>query len=234
MSIKSILSVAEAYAKMATEDSQNNLAATDAAMAQKKQEPMGEIPDWVPGSIPDEKKKEFAEAAKKAYESDNTQFDFDGRTYKITEKLVGNQHKLDVNKNGKIDADDLAKLRGEKPMKEHHLENEVETPGQTQYPGSDMKDVNKNGIIDGEDKAEIEEGTAQTTHARVQSRYADEASKRASSYGGQNYHLHMIAHHHHANAAAQHERAADTHSTMTLRLITQAEQATTTTQLIIT
>jgi hypothetical protein len=236
MSIKSILSVAEAYAKMATEDSQNNLAATDAAMAQKKQEPMGEIPSWVPGSIPDEKKKEFAEAANKAWESDNTQFDFDGRTYKITEaatkneiqamkhsafkasevahaaktpethetamyahkkvmghliknalknhdreyeahrkeykkhadflhkhhtkgvneELVGNQKKLDVNKNGKIDADDLAKLRGEKEMDEHHLENEVETPGQTQYPGTYMKDVNKNGIIDGEDKAEIE------------------------------------------------------------------------------
>ena len=210
-------------------------------------------------------------------------------------------------------------------MDEHHFENEVETPGQTQYPGSGIEDTNANGEIDGEDKAkmpvqegeeekyyssqdnpmsrerrahgvempkssigksyssktsnlrghspagamssiahdasqratgklsheraatlhtraataygvdsaqrkshqdaakkhsdiaaglkentEITEGTAQTTHARVQSRYADEASQRANSYGGKNYHLHMIAHHHHANAAAQHERAADT------------------------
>ncbi len=186
--MKSILSVAEAYAKM-SEDSEN-LAATNAAQAQQKQEDQPEIPSWVPGNIPGEKKKEFAEAAKKAWESDNTQFDFDGRTYKITEKLhgnqdkldvnnngkidandlaalrsgekeaneelTGNQHKLDVNKNGKIDGDDLAALRaGKKPTNEHHFENETETPGQTQYPGSDMKDTNGNGEIDGEDRAEM-------------------------------------------------------------------------------
>ena len=141
---------------MVSEDSQQNLAATDAAQAQKKQEPMGEIPDWVPGDLPDDKKKEFVEAVKKAWESDNTQFDFNGRTYKITEKLVGNQDKLDVDGNGKIEADDLAALRaGKKPVDEHHLENETETPGQTEYPGSDIKDVNSNGVIDGEDKAEL-------------------------------------------------------------------------------
>lgn len=168
--MKSILSVAEAYAKM-SEDSEN-LAATNAAQAQQKQEDQPEIPSWVPGNIPDEKKKEFAEACKKAWESDNTQFDFDGRTYKITEKLhgnqdkldvnnngkidaddlaalrsgekeaneelVGNQHKLDVNKNGKIDGDDLAALRAGKKVEEDHMENETETPGQTQYPGSEM------------------------------------------------------------------------------------------------
>ena len=151
--MKSILSVAEAYAKM-SEDSEN-LAATNAAQAQQKQEDQPEIPSWVPGNIPGEKKKEFAEAAKKAWESDNTQFDFDGRTYKITEKLHGNQDKLDVNNNGKIDADDLAALRAGKKVEEDHMENETETPGQTQYPGSDMKDTNGNGEIDGEDKAEM-------------------------------------------------------------------------------
>ena len=153
---------------MVSEDSQN-LAATDAAnrrfanaghaaraaQAQKKQEPQSEIPDWVPGDLPDDKKKEFMEAVKKAYESDNTQFDFNGRVYKITEKLTGDQDKLDVNGNGKIDGDDLAKLRGEKEMDEHHLENEIETPGQTQYPGSGIEDVNGNGEVDGEDRAEL-------------------------------------------------------------------------------
>jgi len=139
-----------------SEDSQN-LAATNAAQAQQKQEDQPEIPSWVPGNIPGEKKKEFAEAAKKAWESDNTQFDFDGRTYKITEKLHGDQDKLDVNKNGKVDGEDLAALRaGEKPaVKEDHMENETETPGQTEYPGSGMKDVNGNGEIDGEDKAKM-------------------------------------------------------------------------------
>jgi len=114
--MKSILSVAEAYAKM-SEDAQN-LASTNAAETQKKQEDQPEIPAWVPGDLPDDKKKEFVEAVKKAWESDNTQFDFDGRTYKITEKeeLKGDQHKLDVDGDGKIEGDDLAALRrGEKP-----------------------------------------------------------------------------------------------------------------------
>ena len=184
-----------------SEDSQN-LAATNAAEMQKKQEDQPEIPSWVPGNIPDEKKKEFVEAVKKAYESDNTQFDFDGRTYKITEKaelkeakwkvtfvhkhaagdkkheyvvsaphqnaadrkamvahrekhptgnfhmwnseelyeegLKGDQHKLDVDGDGKIEADDLAALRAGEKVEESHIENETETPGQTQYPGSEM------------------------------------------------------------------------------------------------
>lgn len=152
---------------MAKENSQNNLAATDAALAQKKQEPMGEIPDWVPGDIPDDKKKEFAEAARKCYESDNTQFDFNGRVYKITEKLVGNQDKLDVNNNGKIDADDLAALRsGKKQANESHFKNEVETPGQTEYPGSGMEDENDNEEIDGEDKAKLSEGEEEKYYSK--------------------------------------------------------------------
>jgi len=201
--MKSILSVAEAYAKM-SEDAQN-LAATNAAETQKKQEDQPEIPAWVPGDLPDDKKKEFVEAVKKAWESDNTKFDFDGRTYKITEKeltgdqhkldvdgdgkiegddlaalrrgekpettkegledacwkgyeaigtkqkngrtvpncvpkeeLKGDQHKLDVDGDGKIEADDLAALRAGKKVEEDHMENETETPGQTQYPGSEM------------------------------------------------------------------------------------------------
>jgi hypothetical protein len=199
----------------------DNLAATDAADAQKKQDPQPEIPSWVPGNLEDSEKKEFAEAAKKAWESDNNTFDFKGRTYKITEntkneELVGNQHKLDVNKNGKIDAKDLAALRaGKKPVDEDHMENEVETPGQTEYPGSGIEDTNGNGEIDGEDKAEVKEsaqlneGPGQSTYARVATDRAEEASKRANSYGGQDYHLHMIAHHSHALAAKSHERAAD-------------------------
>lgn len=199
----------------------DNLAATDAADAQKKQDPQGELPSWVPGNLPDDEKKEFVEAAKKAWESDNNTFDFKGRTYKITEgtkneELVGNQHKLDVNKNGKIDSKDLAALRaGQKPVGEDHVENEVETPGQTEYPGSGMEDSNGNGELDDEDKAKVQEsaqlneGPGQSTYARMTTDRAEEASKHANSYGGQDYHLHMIAHHSHALAAKSHERAAD-------------------------
>jgi hypothetical protein len=52
----------------------------------------------------------------------------------MAEKLVGNQHKLDVNKNGKIDGEDLKKLRSEELVGNQH-----------------KLDVNKNGKIDGED-----------------------------------------------------------------------------------
>ena len=52
----------------------------------------------------------------------------------MAEELVGNQHKLDVNKNGKIDGDDLKKLRSEELVGNQH-----------------KLDVNKNGKIDGED-----------------------------------------------------------------------------------
>jgi len=196
----------------------DNLAATDAADAQKKQEPQGEIPSWVPGNI--ENKKEFAEAAKKAWESDNNTFDFKGRTYKITEKLVGNQDKLDVNGNGKIDGDDLKKLRAGHPANE---ENEVETPGQSaempegQPKGDgdgdedDVEDMGDDDKDQGEMKesTQLNEGPGQSTYARVATDRAEEASKRANSYGGQDYHLHMIAHHSHALAAKSHERAAD-------------------------
>ena len=197
----------------------DNLAATDAADAQKKQDPQGEIPSWVPGNI--ENKKEFAEAAKKAWESDNNTFDFKGRTYKITEKLVGNQDKLDVNGNGKIDADDLKKLRAGHPANEN-LDKETETPGQeTEMPEGqprgdgdndedDKTDMGDDDKDQGEMKesTQLNEGPGQSTYARVATDRAEEASKRANSYGGQDYHLHMIAHHSHALAAKSHERAA--------------------------
>ena len=186
---------------MALEDSQN-LAATDAAQAQKKQDPQGQIPDWVPGDLPDDKKKDFMEAVKKAYESDNTQFDFNGRVYKITEKLTGDQDKLDVNNNDKIDSDDLAKLRGEKEMDEHHLENEIETPGQTQYPGSGIEDVNDNEIIDGEDKAKMPASKVNeaTDYHAVALKASDHAKNQPSAT------THKAASAAHEKAIAWHER----------------------------
>lgn len=143
----------------------DNLAATDAADAQKKQEPQDEIPSWVPGNIED--KKGFAEAAKKAWESDNNTFDFKGRTYKITEnvkneELVGNQKKLDVNGNGKIDGDDLAALRAGKPANED-LEKETDTPGQSaEMPEGEPRGDGDNDEDDktdmGDDDKDLDEG----------------------------------------------------------------------------
>ena len=69
----------------------------------------------------------------------------------VEEELKGNQHKIDANKNGKIDADDFKKLRGEELKGNQH-----------------KIDANKNGKIDADDfkklrakkeEVEIEERT---------------------------------------------------------------------------
>jgi hypothetical protein len=62
---------------------------------------------------------------------------------KVEEELVGNQHKLDVNKNGKIDGDDLKKLRGEEKeedSEEEHPEPDADNMGGPSDHDADNKD----------------------------------------------------------------------------------------------
>jgi uncharacterized membrane-anchored protein YhcB (DUF1043 family) len=54
-------------------------------------------------------KSKFFTALDKAYKAKN-----EGRLSNLPEELVGNQHKLDLDKDGDIGADDLAKLRNSK------------------------------------------------------------------------------------------------------------------------
>lgn len=64
----------------------------------------------------------------------------------MAEELVGNQHKLDVNKNGKIDADDLKKLRGEE--KEEGSEEEHPEPDADNMGGPSDHDADNKGEDD--------------------------------------------------------------------------------------
>jgi hypothetical protein len=74
----------------------------------------------------------------------------------MAEELVGNQHKLDVNKNGKIDGDDLKKLRGEE--KEEDSEEEHSEPDADNMGGpSDHDDDNKGENDKEEDDVEKNE-----------------------------------------------------------------------------
>jgi hypothetical protein len=57
----------------------------------------------------------------------------------MDEELKGNQHKIDANKNGKIDADDFKKLRNKKEVSEELKGNQHKI------------DANKNGKIDAQD-----------------------------------------------------------------------------------
>ena len=65
----------------------------------------------------------------------------------MDEALKGNQHKIDANKNGKVDAEDFKILRGEKKMKE---EVDKDTYGaQNVYDNEHMK-AKKGGASDSE------------------------------------------------------------------------------------
>ena len=61
---------------------------------------------------------------------------------KVEEELSGNQHKLDVNKNGKIDGDDLKKLRGEE-KEEDSEEDDMGDESDDGAEGEDEKEEEK-------------------------------------------------------------------------------------------
>ena len=60
-------------------------------------------------TMSDDDKKKFFNAVDKAYKAKS-----EGKLTGLPEELFGNQTKLDVNKNGKIDGSDLAALRAKK------------------------------------------------------------------------------------------------------------------------
>ena len=84
----------------------------------------------------------------------------------MAEELVGNQHKLDVNKNGKIDGDDLKKLRGEE--KEEDSEEEHPEPDADNMGGPSDNDA------DNKDEDEVNEKyTAIVTRKNSNGKYDD-------------------------------------------------------------
>lgn len=58
----------------------------------------------------------------------------------VEEELSGNQHKLDVNKNGKIDGDDLKKLRGEEKEEDSEEDSEEDDMGDESDDGAEGED----------------------------------------------------------------------------------------------
>lgn len=77
----------------------------------------------------------------------------------MAEELVGNQHKLDVNKNGKIDGDDLKKLRGEE--KEEDSEEEHSEPDADNMGGPSDHDA------DNKDEDEVDEARDWSGHVPI-------------------------------------------------------------------
>ena len=95
----------------------------------------------------------------------------------MAEKLVGNQHKLDVNKNGKIDGEDLKKLRGEE--KEEDSEEEHPEPDADNMGGPSDHDA------DNKDEDEKPKMTGEQTIASVAATYAAMVNEE-DEYAGDN------------------------------------------------
>ena len=81
---------------------------------------------------------------------------------KVEEELSGNQHKLDVNKNGKVDGDDLKKLRGEEKE-----EDSDEKDADHAEPDADDMGGESDNDADNEDEDEKEEEKPKMTGEQV-------------------------------------------------------------------
>jgi|694.fasta_scaffold89552_4 hypothetical protein len=116
----------------------------------------------------------------------------------MAEKLVGNQHKLDVNKNGKIDGEDLKKLRGEE--KEEDSEEEHPEPDADNMGGPSDHDADNKGEDENED--EKPKMTGEQTIASVAATYAAMVNENESINEAANTHSIWHLHGRHADAAS--------------------------------
>jgi hypothetical protein len=98
----------------------------------------------------------------------------------MAEELVGNQHKLDVNKNGKIDGDDLKKLRGEE--KEEDSEEEHPEPDADNMGGPSDHDADNEDEKEEDDKPKM---TGEQTISSVAATYASMVNEN-DEYAGDN------------------------------------------------
>jgi hypothetical protein len=155
--------------------------------------------------VPDEVKEEDSEEIKMD-NHDEKEADADEMPKldepKMDEELVGNQHKLDVNKNGKIDGEDLKKLRGEETEEGEEEEDEKDSE-------EDEKEEDEKPKMTGEQTiasvaatyaAMVNENVAGDPHAAALSAKANSLSALAHSSHSDT---------HHADARDAHRAAAE-------------------------
>ena len=121
----------------------------------------------------------------------------------MAEKLVGNQHKLDVNKNGKIDGEDLKKLRGEE--KEEDSEEEHPEPDADNMGGPSDHDADNKG--EDEDEDEKPKMTGEQTIASVAATYAAMVNENVAG----DPHAHNLTNKANELTALAHSSGSDTH-----------------------
>ena len=86
---------------------------------------------------------------------------------KVEEELSGNQHKLDLNKNGKVDGDDLKKLRGEEKEEDSDEKDGDEKDANHAEPDADDMGGESDNDADNEDEDEKEEEKPKMTGEQV-------------------------------------------------------------------
>ena len=86
---------------------------------------------------------------------------------KVEEELSGNQHKLDLNKNGKVDGDDLKKLRGEEKEEDSDEKDADEKDADHAEPDADDMGGESDNDADNEDEDEKEEEKPKMTGEQV-------------------------------------------------------------------
>lgn len=151
-------------------------------------------PSWVPESIKDDKVSDFMGALSAAHKEGYEEFEFGNKKFKMSfakkdaketdvkEELSPKQKKIDHNKNGKIDGEDLAKIRNEDAPRKMELRSDekkvggkvvrdtekppfdppystrkIATPGKSGYGPSAAKHLAKQGMKKTYEDIEIEE-----------------------------------------------------------------------------
>jgi hypothetical protein len=85
------------------------------------------------------------------------------------EELKGNQHKIDANKNGKVDAHDFKLLRAKKGMKEEVKKNEYHIAGKHKFPTKDEHAVTVKHTESG--REHVHSGKGKYLSKLIKSRY---------------------------------------------------------------
>jgi hypothetical protein len=87
----------------------------------------------------------------------------------MDEELKGNQHKIDANKNGKVDAHDFKLLRAKKGMKEEVKKNEYHIAGKHKFPTKDEHAVTVKHTESG--REHVHSGKGKYLSKLIKSRY---------------------------------------------------------------
>ena len=132
--------------------------AEDQGLAKKIQDVGTEdAPKQASDEVPAEVKEEDAEEIK-GDNHDEKEADADEMPKlddpKVEEELSGNQHKLDLNKNGKVDGDDLKKLRGEEKEEDSDEKDGDEKDANHAEPDADNMGGESDNDADNKDEDE--------------------------------------------------------------------------------